>query len=593
MAVIYGTVPDAATLAAFEAGSVRVIRWLDIYQADNVTIWESQVPVTDGSISVDMTRDERRNIDLTIYDLDGSIGYGPGFLWYDKIFKPYRGIVLPDQQIEGYISLPGTINNAVTFTRSALGSVTAAEFAVRVSLDVVGVAQNLAGWSGGGGGLSLTSGNLLNVGIAKTVSGTIGGANASVAVPGIVAGTKIWLRGIVTVATAVCQYYYSLTNTNDYDQVVWTQVGTNQTGTNAAGAVDLTKTITPIFGANTISIAGFLGKLYAGAEAISSAKTIEFDASDYPVNVATFVATTGQTATVATAGTYPAVARMVARSVLAGDTWITQLGEYLADNIDLPRFPNTIRVTGRDFTKKMILAKFAVTTAFASGANVGTTIQTIATNAGITKFNFVTVTNTLGATVTFEKNTPQWDACKQLAQSISCDLYFDNQGYLTLKPMVDPLTASLAYTFDTGVTGNLADYGRSTNDSRLYNDVLVYGDAPDNPLIYAHVSNTAPSSPTRIAAIGTRTYAFASQFFTSNAQALAYANKLLSVVALEQYEMNLTSIAIPWLEAGTAVEVIVPDAAVGDPTRFLLTSFTIPLMLGTMTSTAKRVTIVG
>lgn len=306
----------------------------------------------------------------------------------------------------------------------------------------------------------------------------------------------------------------------------------------------------------------------------------------------TFVATTGQTATIARSGT--TVAAMIAKSKLPGDTWVTQLGEFLPDQIDRPRFPHTLHITGRDFTKKLILAKFAVTTSFAVGANVGTTIQTIATNGGITKFNFVTVTNTLGAVVTFEKNTTRWEACKQLAQSISCELFFDNNGYLTMKPMVDPLTAPLLYTFTTGVAGNLADYSRSTNDSRLYNDVIVYGDSPDNPLVFAHVSNTAPSSPTSIANLNqTRTYAFASQFFTTNAQALTYATKLLGVVALEQYDMNLTSIVIPWLEAGNAIEVIVPDAAVGDPTRFLLSSFSIPLMLGTMSGIGKRVTVVG
>lgn len=284
MAVILGRVPDAATLAAFEAGSVRVVRWLDIYQADNTTLWISQVPVTDGNVTIDMSRDERRNIDITMYDMDGLLGYGPGHVWYDKVFKPYRGIILPDKPVDGYIWLPGVAGNNVTFSRLALASVTAVEFAVRVALDAIGVAQPLAGWSGGGGGLALTSANKLNLGIAKTTSGTIGGADSSVAVPGLAINTKIWLRGVLTVATAVSQYYYSLTATNDYDQVVWTQVGTNVTGSNAAGAVDLTKTTTPIFGATDNAVAGFAGKLYAGAEFINTAKVIEFDATDYPAS---------------------------------------------------------------------------------------------------------------------------------------------------------------------------------------------------------------------------------------------------------------------------------------------------------------------
>jgi hypothetical protein len=288
MAIIYGTTPDAATIAAFEAGSVQVVRWLDIYQADNTTIWKNAVPLMDGTVGVDMTRDERRSLDMTLYDLDDSLGYGPGYVWYDKVFKPYRGVVLPDSNVEGYISLPGKIGNAITFTRSALGSVTVAQWAVRVSLDAIGAAQPLAGWSIGGGGLALTAGNLLNVGIAKTVSGIIGGANSSVAVPNLAAGTKIWLRGDVTVLTAVCQYYYSLTDTNDYEQVIWTQVGTNVTGSNAAGSPDLTLTTTPIFGASAINAAGFAGKLYAGTEVVNTAKTIEFDASDYPATPDTY-----------------------------------------------------------------------------------------------------------------------------------------------------------------------------------------------------------------------------------------------------------------------------------------------------------------
>lgn len=284
MAVIFGNVPDPSVIAAFEAGSVRVVRWVDIYEKDNTTVWKSKILLTDGNVSVDSSRSERRNVDITLLDEDGDLGYGPGKLWYDKIVKPYRGLVLPDQDVSGYIFLPGVIGNAVTFTRGDLSTVTAVEFAVRVLLSALGAAQPLAGWNGGGGGLSLTTLNKLNLGIAKTVSGTIGGADSSVAVPGINTTDKIWLRGIVTVATAVCQYYYSKTDTSDYDQVVWTQVGTNVTGTNAAGAVDLSKTDTPIFGSTDLTVTGFAGRIYAGAELINTAKTIEFDASDYPAS---------------------------------------------------------------------------------------------------------------------------------------------------------------------------------------------------------------------------------------------------------------------------------------------------------------------
>lgn len=183
---------------------------------------------------------------------------------------------------EGYLLLPGTAGNALTFSRSALTSVTAVQFALRASFDGVGIAQSLAGWSGGGASLALTAANKLNMSITRAGGGIIGGADATVVVPGLIANTKIWLTGIVTVATAVCQYYYSLTDTNDFDAVVWTQIGSAITGINAAAAVDLTKTVTPIWGASTLTAAGYAGKLYAGAELINTVKTIEFDATNFP-----------------------------------------------------------------------------------------------------------------------------------------------------------------------------------------------------------------------------------------------------------------------------------------------------------------------
>lgn len=181
---------------------------------------------------------------------------------------------------DGYLLLPGTAGNAITFSRSALGSVTSVEFALRVYLDAVGVAQALAGWSGGGGGLSLTAANKLNCGVTKTGGGLVGGADSTIAVPSLAVNTKVWLRGIVTASTGVCDYYYSYTNTNDYDAVVWTVIGAPIAG--ASGAVDLTKTTTPIYGAVTLTVAGYAGRLYAGAEAINGTKTIEFDATDFP-----------------------------------------------------------------------------------------------------------------------------------------------------------------------------------------------------------------------------------------------------------------------------------------------------------------------
>ena len=372
MTITIGAVPTAPVLTAFEADIVKVARWVDIYEADNTTVWRSNAAIEGGSVSVDMSRAERRNLDLTVYNADDNIAYGPGGLWYDKIIKPYRGVYLPN-----------------------------------------------------------------------------------------------------------------------------------------------------------------------------------------------------------------------------GDIWATCLGEFMIDSISRPHFPNNFQITGRDFVKKLQKAKFANTTAFSAGANIGTTIQNIATNGGIVKFNFAATTKTLPAVVTFDRGTERWAACEELAAAAGYELFFNAFGYLTFRPYVDPLTAPLSYSFRDGALSNLAAFTKSTTDNFMYNHVVFYGDGTDNSLVFGEATNTEPSSPTRIAAIGRRMYFRSSAFVPDNTTATANAEAILGVSALEQYDMSLTTIVLPWLEAAEAVEVETSTDVPTDPTRYLLSSFTIPLDLSAMSGSAKRVTIVG
>lgn len=370
-AIVYGTSPSPAIVSQFEGSIVNVVRWLDIYLPDNVTPWKQGVSMTAGSVSVDMTRDERRNIDVTFDAAGMSYGPGSGF-WYDKILKPYRGIVLAD-----------------------------------------------------------------------------------------------------------------------------------------------------------------------------------------------------------------------------GSQWVTQLGEFMPDVIDRARTGRVFHVTGRDFVKKSKLSKFSQTTTFTAGSNITDTAKNVMLNAGITKFAWTNSTKTLVGDMTYEAGSERFACVKDLLAGIGFEVFFDGVGNCTCRPYVDPTTAPLAYTFRDGAVGNLVDWSRSTNDTQMFNKVIVYGTGQTNALVHGEASNTAAGSPTRIAAIGERPLPWPSASVPDNITANATALLMLRVTGLESFEMPLTSIVLPWLEAGTAVEVQTSDAAVGDPTRFLMTAFTIPLDLTAMTATAKRVTNVG
>ena len=281
-------------------------------------------------------------------------------------------------------------------------------------------------------------------------------------------------------------------------------------------------------------------------------------------------------------------------------TYEAQLGEFLIDSIDAESFPNAIKVTARDLTKKMINSKLTQSMQFAAGTKVETVIAALASNSGITKFILPITGKNVDKTTVFERNTDRWKVCKELAVAAGHDLFFDPTGYLILRPFRDPSTAAIEYTFQTGVAGgNLIKFSKSSNDSKVFNHIVITGDQTTNAttgvagLVFVEAKNTAVSSPTRIARIGDRTFFYSSPFFTSNAQAQPVANSWLKLKALEEFNLNFSSLVVPWLDVGGIVKILDPNRTAYEPTRFLLDSLAIPLALEPMSGLGKRITIVG
>jgi len=370
--VLFDT-PPTALVDAFEAGFVKVVRYVDIYESDNVTPWRTNVGVLDGNVTVDMSRDERRILDIQIAGEDGSIVFGPDEFWYDKIIKPYRGIT------------------------------------------------------------------------------------------------------------------------------------------------------------------------YNGVD------------------------------------------------------MVTCLGEFMIDRIVRPHFPDTLSVSCRDFTKKLLLAKLAETTTFRISLTPESIIQALANGCGIpsNKLRLPATGRVLPTSSTFDRLTPVFTVMKTIANGFGYEIYFDNFGVLTMRPFVDPVSAPISHTFQTGPRGTLVSYELTTDDSRLFNEVVVYGSGNNNKLIAGRAENNEPGSPTRISRIGRRTMEYPSQFVSTQTEANDLARRLLGVAALEQYDASMNSVVAPWLEAGDAVGFIAPTLEAFEPTRYLLTNFTIPLSLSPMSSNVKRVHIVG
>lgn len=274
-------------------------------------------------------------------------------------------------------------------------------------------------------------------------------------------------------------------------------------------------------------------------------------------------------------------------------SWETSVGTFLIDSISTDYFPNITQVSGRDFTKKLLTSKFVTATMFAQGQVLEEVIQAIATNGGVTRFILPQTGKTLGRDFTFERGVERWKAIEDIATAYGYQVYFDENAYLVMEEPADPSFTPSEWTFKTGADdGNLVSYSKVANDTRIYNHIVVTGAASDQIPISAEALNTEPSSPTRIAVLGDRVYTYTSAFISRQDQAQEVADQFLKIHALESFELSLSSLVIPWLDVGIIVDFLDPDPSPDDPTRFLLTSLTIPLSLEAMTGTGRRVTVV-
>lgn len=288
--------------------------------------------------------------------------------------------------------------------------------------------------------------------------------------------------------------------------------------------------------------------------------------------------------------------------------WETPIGEFLMDRIDENRFPNAVKVTGRDFTKKCIVTKLAHTMAFPQGVSVEDVVRALAANAGISKFALPITGQAYTQDLVFTRGTARWEVMKKLADLIGHEIYFRPDGYLTMRIYPDPTLSPVSWSFSSDAGGSLVEYSKSSNDSRIYNHVIVTGATlgaePEalagavtgssvSEVVFAEAMNTDPGSPTNIERLGDRVLPYESEYFTSVTQAQEYADTMLRIAALQEYEMSFTSLVIPWLEAGDIIHIEQPDDDEYTPNRFLLSNYNLPMKLGPMTGLARRITVVG
>jgi hypothetical protein len=565
--------PPWAVVSAIETGQCSITRRIEIFEADGVTPWLPSADETiikrlvDGSVSVDATRAERRTLDLTLLNDDNLLRPDPnaGF-WYDKVIKTYRGISY---------SVPLT-SPKITIVEDA-GSYGAQR--MQVLLRSMGFTRTF---------IDMTSLSV-DTDIMVSFTETVATAKTAMLTSQYESG-----RGVLTISTA-----------NTDADVPLISAGSAVGGTTVWG-VSGPGHDTPIAGgwssgSASSPAAGFaVSALAAGAVAVA----VWINGSD-PVMITGAIQTNSnggrwanlQLPSVDNAGIQSIVNALILwlQNYTPTAEWETQLGEFCIDSINDQYFPYQIKVSCRDYMKRMINSKLSQDETYVAGTSISDLVIALARNSGITnQINIPQLGKVLQVDLSYTRKTPRSEIAISAMNGIGYDLFFNNKGQLSIAPLPDPYVDPTVQTFGTGPTGNLVTAERSTNDSNLFNHIVVYGNPNDAGIPYfGEAMNTDPSSPTRIARIGDRYDDYQFDTVTSDAEAAALAQKFLKVSSLETYEMNFTSICYPWLESNTVVDIEDPRARAFEPTKYLMDTLAIPMGLGPMSATGKRITFVG
>lgn len=283
----------------------------------------------------------------------------------------------------------------------------------------------------------------------------------------------------------------------------------------------------------------------------------------------------------------------IERGIYLGDgiEWVT-LGEFLIDTPTIDRSPNsaTLQVQGQDRLKKAATSKFASPTTYAAASTVAAAIADLAADSGMgtDRQRLDDGGKTFGKDRVFDEQDDRLSAMTAIADAFALELFIDGDGVLVLRPVVAFALLPVAWSFTDDDDAVHLGITKGLSDQRLYNQVVVTGEAADQSPVKGTASDDNPSSPTYIGGpFGVRTLFYASAMIDTAPKAAAVAARMLPEHALIEEAISLPIVVNPALEAGDKIEVIEPVSKTND--FYLIDSITIPLGAGSSTIQTKKV----
>lgn len=573
-------VPPPLALRAMAEGTASIVRRIEFYESDGEARWNFSDSdsrfVIGSSITLDYSRDERRMLDLSLLNDDDALRPNPyGGLWYDKVIKVFRGVryrnSFPTPRI--VIVEEATANGGYAL-RSILMSLGFSSVDVKLSatkFEDIKDYDVVISWRQGSG---ITKATLLNDAY-RTGRKVITNSTSPVT------GDLPFATTLSSAASHGGNTTWGATPVN-YDVPIsmdWSEHTVNTSGGNLITGINGTAIPVGTWRHSLATSVVFYSAILAQNQ--EGGRWFHYS----PANISNSNAQRLWK---------NAIKWLMSASDFA--VWETQVGEFVIDNINEDNFPYQVKVTGRDYTKRCLGSKITRATAWEAGSNGRNIIEAVAANSGIRKMKLPAVVWALPVRLDYAAGTPRWQIMKEIANAFNHDIYFNAQGYLTVTPFQDPVLSPVVARFATGnPDGNLVRYTRSVSDSELYNHIVITSEATneDSLPFFGEALNTEPDSPTRISKIGDRPFFWSSAALTSDAACRELADSWLKIYALESYDLSFESIPYPWIDVGDIVEIVEPDKLASDPIRFLLSSVTIPLDLGPMSGSARRLTVVA
>lgn len=217
----------------------------------------------------------------------------------------------------------------------------------------------------------------------------------------------------------------------------------------------------------------------------------------------------------------------------------------------------------------------------AAGLNYGDAIQSMVLDRlpSQTLFSISSTTRVLPDVVVYglTQGGDPWQDCRELAQAIGFECFFDPNGVFVFRPVPDPTVGDPVWEFDEDSNPLVAESSRELSDDQTFNHIIVIGQSTSSQnAVSAEAQDTNPNSPTYILGpYGQVTERLTFSLITSADQAQDAANAILNNSLGASDQVTITIVPQPALEPGDIVKINCSDVRVNG--NYMINSMTTSL----------------